>query len=198
MSFALTDAGCDPITAEIASGLVTFEVENKGAAGVTELEVVKDDRILGEVENLADGLSGHFSLTLQPGDYELYCPNGTTQEHGTLTVTGDDGRERRTPRPRSKAVAAYRAYVIAQAAHPRRSATTAFTDAVRGGQRREGEEAVPDGREPYERIEPVAESFGDLDPEIDARAGRRPAGDVDGLPPAREDALGRQGIGRAR
>ena len=75
------------------SGLVTFNVENKGAAGVTELEVIKDKRILGEVENLADGLNGHFSLTLQPGEYELYCPNGTTQERGTLTVTGATGRE---------------------------------------------------------------------------------------------------------
>ena len=33
MSFALTDAGCDPSTAETTSGLVTFKVENKGAAG---------------------------------------------------------------------------------------------------------------------------------------------------------------------
>ena len=58
MQFAITDAGCEPNTAETTSGLVTFEVENKGAAGVTELEVIKDKRILGEVENLADGLNG--------------------------------------------------------------------------------------------------------------------------------------------
>ena len=87
-SFALTDAGCDPSTAEIASGPTTFEVENKGAAAVTEFEVIKGKRILGEVENLAAGLSGEFSLTLQPGTYELYCPNGTSAERGTLTVSG--------------------------------------------------------------------------------------------------------------
>ena len=89
VSFALTDEGCDPSTAEIASGATTFEVENKGASAVTEFEVIKDKRILGEVENLAAGLSGEFSLTLQPGTYELYCPNGTSAERGTLTVTGE-------------------------------------------------------------------------------------------------------------
>ena len=35
--------------------------------------------------------------------------------------------------------------------------------------------AYPAARVPYERIEPVAESFGDLDPAIDARAGDVPA-----------------------
>ena len=57
VSLTLTDAGCDPAAMEVASGPVTFQVENKGASGVTELEVIKGKRILGEVENLADGLS---------------------------------------------------------------------------------------------------------------------------------------------
>ena len=70
--------------------------------------------------------------------------------------------------------------------------TTAFTNAVRAGDVAKAKKLFPTAREPYERIEPVAESFGDLDPR-DRRARRRRArGDVDGLPPAREDALGRQ------
>ena len=36
VSFALTDEGCDPSTAEITSGATTFEVENTGASAVTE------------------------------------------------------------------------------------------------------------------------------------------------------------------
>jgi iron uptake system component EfeO len=173
MEFAITDAGCEPNTAATTSGLVTFNVENKGAAGVTELEVIKDKRILGEVENLADGLNGHFSLTLQPGDYELYCPNGTTQERGTLKVTGDTVASDDNAAAR-KAIAAYKAYVIGQAAllTPR---VTEFTDAVRAGDTAKAKKLFPTAREPYERIEPVAESFGDLDPQIDARAGDVPA-----------------------
>ena len=45
------------------------------------------DEVLGEKENLSDGLSGNFSLTLEQGKYTLYCPGGT-DERGTLTVTG--------------------------------------------------------------------------------------------------------------
>ncbi len=173
LSFALTDAGCDPATAEIPAGPVTFEVENKGASAVTELEVIKGKRILGEIENLSDGFRGDFSLTLQPGSYELYCPNGTTAERGTLTVTGDAVASGDTAAAK-KAVAAYRAYVIAQAAILEKK-TAAFTAAVREGNTQAAKRLFPTAREPYERIEPVAESFGDLDPEIDARAGDVPA-----------------------
>ena len=135
--------------------------------------MIKDKRILGEVENLAAGLSGEFSLTLQPGTYELYCPNGTTAERGTLTVTGETVASSDAAAAK-RAVTAYRAYVIAQAALLQKR-TTAFTDAVRSGDMARAKKLFPIAREPYERIEPVAESFGSLDPEIDARAGDVPA-----------------------
>jgi FTR1 family protein len=88
LSVALTDAGCEPAEARVPAGPVTFEVTNEGSAAVTELEVLDGDAILGERENLTDGLSGSFSLTLEQGDYTLYCPNGNETERGTLTVTG--------------------------------------------------------------------------------------------------------------
>ena len=51
-----------------------------------------------------------------------------------------------------------------------RTATRAFAAAVKRRRRRQGQAALRARRaRPYERIEPVAESFGDLDPEIDAR-----------------------------
>lgn len=86
MSFTLTDAGCVPNTAKAPAGPITFEVENAGTSKVTEFEVLDGDTILGEVENLSDGLSGSFSLTLERGEYVLYCPGGS-DERGTLTVT---------------------------------------------------------------------------------------------------------------
>ena len=83
----LTDAGCEPHSAKLAAGPVTFEVENAGTSAVSEFEVLEGDTILGEKENLSDGLSGSFSLTLEKGTYTMYCPGGE-QERGTLTVTG--------------------------------------------------------------------------------------------------------------
>ena len=41
--------------------------------------------ILGERENLSDGLSGSFTLSLDAGEYTLYCPGGDSAERGTLT-----------------------------------------------------------------------------------------------------------------
>ncbi len=87
MSFALTDAGCAPHDAKAPAGPVVFEVENTGTSKVSEFEVLEGDTILGEKENLAEGLSGSFSLDLEAGRYTLYCPGGS-DERGTLTVTG--------------------------------------------------------------------------------------------------------------
>jgi len=47
--------------------------------------------------------------------------------------------------------------------------TTTFSNAVVAGKIVEARALYAAAREPYERIEPVAESFGDLDPAIDAR-----------------------------
>jgi iron uptake system component EfeO len=86
MSFTLTDAGCVPNSAKAPVGPIVFDVENAGTSKVTEFEVLDGETILGEKENLSDGMSGSFSLTLERGEYVLYCPGGS-DERGTLTVT---------------------------------------------------------------------------------------------------------------
>jgi iron uptake system component EfeO len=83
----LTDAGCDPHNLRVPAGPITIEAENAGSSSVTEIEVLDGETILGEKEDLTDGLSGSFSLTLEAGHYILRCNNGE-QEDGTLTVGG--------------------------------------------------------------------------------------------------------------
>ena len=56
----------DPQTGAVA-GPATFEVQNDGAEAISEFELLDGERIVGEVENLAPGLSGRFSVTLEPG-----------------------------------------------------------------------------------------------------------------------------------
>ncbi len=90
LTFALTDAGCEPHDAKAPAGPVVLEVENAGTSKVSEFEVLEGDTILGEKEDLAAGLSGSFSLDLEPGEYTLYCPGGS-DERGKLTVTGKKG-----------------------------------------------------------------------------------------------------------
>jgi len=85
LSFKLTDAGCVPNSAKAPAGPIAFEVENAGTSAVTEFEILEGDSILGEKEDLSDGLSGSFSLTLDKGRYTIYCPGGS-DERGLLTV----------------------------------------------------------------------------------------------------------------
>lgn len=50
--------------------------------------MLRDQRIIGEKENLAPGLDPvSFTVTLDGGAYQLYCPGAST-EYQTLTVTG--------------------------------------------------------------------------------------------------------------
>jgi iron uptake system component EfeO len=174
---ALTDAGCEPAKLDLPAGAVTFEVTNKGTSKVSELEVKKADRILGEVENVTAGLKRSFSLDLEPGTYELECPGGVGAATGTLTVAagGDAGGQASAEAAEVAASAErYRGYVRQQTvllvARTRELADAVIAGDVAAAKRRYGPARVP-----YERIEPVAESFGDLDPAIDAREGDVPA-----------------------
>jgi iron uptake system component EfeO len=177
LSFKLTDAGCDPHDAKAPAGPINFEVENAGSSSVTELEVLDGETILGEVENLSDGLSGSFSLKLEKGEYTLRC-NGGSEEDGTLTVTG--GAQAQVNPETEAAVADYRKY-LEQNTTELVAATAPFVAAVEAGEVEKAKSLYAAARIPYERIEPVAESFGDLDPRIDARENDVPASEFGGF-----------------
>ena len=133
--------------------------------------MLSGDRIIGEVENIAPGLNGEFSLTLKAGDYTTACPGGAKHAKGKLTVTGTAATKLNAQQ--KAAVETYRAYLVDQSAQLV-TATKAFTDAVDSGNVELAKQLYPAARVPYERIEPVAETFGDLDPDIDAREGDVP------------------------
>ena len=82
----LTDDGC-PKKLTAGAGKTRFEVENVDASAVTEVEVLEGKRVVGEKENLTPGLSGEFTIALEPGRYTTLCPNGD-RERGLLVVTG--------------------------------------------------------------------------------------------------------------
>jgi iron uptake system component EfeO len=170
----LTDAGCSPLKLRIPAGATTFEATNKGTDKATEFEVLQGDRVLGEKENITEGLSGTFSLELTPGRYAIWCGQGTPK--GVLEVTGKASNATANPEL-AAAVRGYDRYVRAQVADLR-VATRAFTDAVRDGEVDKAKRLYGPARISYERIEPVAESFGGLDPAIDARVNDVPPGET--------------------
>ena len=180
ISVTITDKGCLAKPAKVSAGPATFEVKNDGADKVSEVELVSGNSILGESEGIAPGLSGKFSVTLREGKYQTYCP-GADQDRWPFVVAGGAA-----PKALSGAAAAsvrrYRAYLEAQTALLV-ARTAAFTNAVREGRLADAKRLYVPARIPYERVEPVAESFGSLDPAIDARAGDVPASQWTGFHP---------------
>lgn len=168
----LTDAGCKPDPVEVGGGETSFVVTNEGANGVSEAELKAEDgqSILGERENISPGLSGTFKLKLGEGTYKMYCP-GAKQDTWTFTVEGGEkvGNWRENP-ALVKAIDAYGVYVNGQASQLVTD-VAAFAKTVKSGDVEAAKRAYVTARLPYERIEPVAESFGDLDPRIDGRLG---------------------------
>lgn len=87
VAVVINDDGC-PAKLTTKAGPTTFKVSNKGSGDVSEFEVLSGSRIIGEVENIAPGLSGGFSLTLKRGNYTTLCPGGSKHAKGKLVVTG--------------------------------------------------------------------------------------------------------------
>jgi iron uptake system component EfeO len=170
VSINLTPQGCAPKPAKITAGEVQFNVANKDADAVSEAELRTSDlaKILGEQENLTPGLSGGFALTLQPGTYQINCP-GASQPRWTLTVGGQASGPAWPSNPQlAAAVSGYSSYVSQNTARLV-SSTRQMCAAIDAKNLSQAELLYPKARVFYERIEPVAEIWGNLDTDIDGR-----------------------------
>jgi iron uptake system component EfeO len=171
VAVTLVDSGCTPSQIKVASGAVTFDVTNGGTSKVSEMELKNPSGIiLGESENVVEGVPGRFSLNLKPGQYILNCPNGSSEDQGKLVASGEAVGQPTGASAKllDKAPSSYRAYVIAQTAQLRGD-TQRFVAALNAGSVARAKALFGPTRLHYESIEPVAESFGNLDPDIDAR-----------------------------
>ena len=170
VSISLTPQGCAPKPAKVSAGEVDFNVANKDADAVSEAELRTNDlaKILGEQENLTPGLSGGFALTLQPGTYKINCP-GAAQSRWTLTVGGKASGPAWQSNPQlAAAVSGYSSYVSQNTARMVTS-TQQMCAAIDAKNLSQAEALYPKARVFYERIEPVAEIWGNLDTDIDGR-----------------------------
>ena len=165
-----TDTTCELSATTAKAGTVTFEITNAGSK-VNEFYVYgAGDRIVAEVENIAPGLSRQLKVEItEPGTFTTACKPGMVGDgiRGTFTVTGTATAGSADAKV-SKAIADYRAFVAAEA-DELETKTAAFVAAVKAGDVARAKALYPEARHPWESIEPVAESFGDLDPRIDGR-----------------------------
>ncbi|GAA4543437.1 peptidase M75 family protein [Amycolatopsis samaneae] len=166
-----TDTACTVSANKAGAGNLTFEVTNKGTK-VTEFYLYAEgDRIMGEVENIAPGLNRKLIVEVaDAGKYQAACKPGMTGNgiRTDFTVTGGAPKQGDTNALKAQATKSYADYVANNAA-ALEEGTTKFVNAVKAGKVDEAKTAYASTRVFYERIEPVAEKFGDLDPAIDAR-----------------------------
>ncbi len=169
-----TDDVCDVATDTAPAGHLVFEVKNEGNQ-VTEFYLYGEDglRIVGEVENIGPGLTRNLVVRAPAGDYVTACKPGMKGDgiRHDFTVTeseGDDAIQGVDQETIDTANAQYAAYVRDQS-EQLLAGTKEFVAAYKAGNDDRARQLYPRVRVHWERIEPVAESFGDLDPRMDLR-----------------------------
>lgn len=174
LSVTSTDDSCDVSSTEAPAGTLKFNVTNKGSK-VTEFYLLGEDgqRIIGEVENVGPQLSRQLVVNAPAGKYVTACKPGmkgggiradftVTESSDQPTVSADEQQQV------DQALENYQAYVQDQS-DQLVTRTRQFVELYKNGDDDQARALYPRAREHWERIETVAESFGDLDPKTDAR-----------------------------
>ena len=169
-----TDTACELSTDRAPSGNLVYKVRNEGRK-VTEFYLYGADglRIVGEVENIGPGLSRDLVINVPAGKYEPSCKPGMKGDgiRSAFTVFESGEKSAVTGATQEQLDAAndqYHAYVKDQS-EQLLAGTRRFVAAYKAGDDDLARRLYAPTRVHWERIEPVAESFGDLDPRMDAR-----------------------------
>jgi iron uptake system component EfeO len=177
ISVTSTDDSCWLSTDTAPAGNLVYQVQNKGSR-VTEFYLYAEDglRIVGEVENVGPGLSRSLVLNVPPGSYVPACKPGMVGKgiRSDFTVTGAAKKGEQgavagvTRKQIETADKQYQSYVRDQT-EQLLAGTKRFVAAYKAGNDDLARSLYAPTRVHWERIEPVAESFGDLDPRMDLR-----------------------------
>jgi iron uptake system component EfeO len=165
-----TDTACTLSATTANAGTVTFQVTNSGSKVNEFYLYAEGDRIVSEVENITPGLSRELKVEItEPGTFTTSCKPGMVGDgiRGSFTVTGTATKGSADAKV-AKAITDYKAFVASEA-DEFVDGTKEFVAAVKAGDVARAKSLYAQARHPWEAIEPVAESFGDLDPKIDGR-----------------------------
>ncbi|WP_435929795.1 iron uptake system protein EfeO [Dryocola sp. BD613] len=164
----VTDKQCEPMNITVNAGKTQFIIQNNSQKAL-EWEILKGVMVVEERENIAPGFSQKMTANLQAGEYDMTC-GLLSNPKGKLVVkaAGEQGAPQSDLMALSGPITDYKAYVMAEVAGLVKG-TKAFTDAVQAGDIEKAKRLYAPTRQHYERIEPIAELFSDLDGSIDAR-----------------------------
>jgi iron uptake system component EfeO len=169
ISVTATDTECKVSKVEATAGAVKFSIRNTGSK-INEFYVyAAGDRIMSEVENIGPGLTRELHVELPAGQYQTACKPGMTGKgiRGAFKVTGE-AKALTDDAKLAQATDSYKRYVKSQS-EALLQQTGEFVNAVKAGDAAKAKTLYPVARTYWERIEPVAEIFAELDPAIDGR-----------------------------
>ncbi len=164
----VTDKQCEPMNITVNAGKTQFIIQNNSQKAL-EWEILKGVMVVEERENIAPGFSQKMTANLQEGEYDMTC-GLLSNPKGKLVVkaSGKQAAPKNDLMALTGPITDYKAYVMAEVAGLVKG-TKAFTDAVQAGDIEKAKLLYAPTRQHYERIEPIAELFSDLDGSIDAR-----------------------------
>ncbi|MHC5725405.1 MAG: iron uptake system protein EfeO [Nostoc sp.] len=169
-ALSVTDQGCEPNQLSVTSGQNNFVLTNKSSKPV-EWEILSGVKVVEEKENIAPGFVQKLKTNLQPGDYDMACGLRSNPK-GKITVkAGGDSQAKGTVDQGQLvgAIAEYKVYVTKEI-DQLVTKTKILTDAVIAGDLPKAQKTYASAHLHYERTEPVAELFSDLDKSMDSRA----------------------------
>jgi iron uptake system component EfeO len=170
VAVTITDKGCEPNTLSVPAGKTTFKIKNQSKRAV-EWEILDGVMVVEERENIIPGFVQSLTADLKAGQYQMTC-GLLTNPKGVLTVTAAaTSASAREPSALDLvgALAEYKVYVAKEVGDLVEQ-TKRFAEAVKAGKLDEARNLYAPTRQHFERIEPVAELFSDLDKSMDARA----------------------------
>lgn len=166
---------CTLSATEAPSGTVQFEVVNSGDV-TTEFYILANDgmRVVGEVENIGPGLSRNLLIQASAGTYYTVCkPGGAGAGIGnavfTVTESGAEVALSADTQALVDTAAANYASYVRNEIDLLTAETEAFAASYVAGDLDLARSLYAPTRMHWERVETVAESFGDLDPKLDLR-----------------------------
>lgn len=174
LSVTSSDSACQLSATTAPSGPLTFAVTNTGNA-VTEFYLLAADglRIIAEVENIGPGITRELVLSAPPGSYFSACKPGMAGAgiRAAFQVTDSGQPVGPTGDAAALVAAADEAYghYVGDQVDQLLAGTQEFVKAYAAGDDEAARALYAPTRVHWERVETVAESFGDLDPKMDAR-----------------------------
>ena len=164
----INDKGCDPTVLTVAPGKTAFQIKNASHHGV-EWEILKDHMVVDERENIIPGFSSVLTTKLDPSEYEMTCGLLSNPRGKLIVKVATKGEEEPKTVDLDGVITTYKSYVAGEV-DQLVSNTKVLVAAVKAGKLEAAQKAYAPAHMYYERIEPVAEVFDDLDKSMDSRA----------------------------